>query len=98
MIAGFDSGVVSMVQHNIGSYAEHREALESDQFEAIPLPKSLDGNYVAEGGNTIGLSIFNGTENPEESWEFVSFINSKEAQSYWNEAVGPIPTNSDVLK
>ncbi|MER1989780.1 MAG: sugar ABC transporter substrate-binding protein [Solibacillus isronensis] len=98
MIAGFDTGVVAMVQHNIGSFGEHKEALEENQFQAIPLPKSENGNYVAEGGNTIGISIFNGTDNPDEAWKFAEFLNSAASQSFWNEQVGQIPTNSDVLK
>jgi multiple sugar transport system substrate-binding protein len=97
MIAGFDSGKIAMLQHNIGSFAEHSEALESNQFQAIPLPKSVKGYYVAEDGNTIGVSIFKGTRHPEESWKFIQFINSKKAQSYWNQSVGQIPTNVDVL-
>jgi multiple sugar transport system substrate-binding protein len=97
MIAGFDSGAVAMVQHNIGSFAEHSTTLNPDQFQAIPLPKSVEGYYVAEDGNTIGISIFKGTKHPEESWEFIRFINSKKAQSYWNQSVGQIPTNLDVL-
>ncbi|MEH7011860.1 sugar ABC transporter substrate-binding protein [Neobacillus niacini] len=97
MIAGFDSGTIAMVQHNIGSYAEHREALNPGQFQAIPLPRSVKGHYVAEDGNTIGISIFKGTDHPEEAWKFLTFINSKEAQSFWNQSVGQIPTNSDVL-
>ncbi|MEH7331669.1 sugar ABC transporter substrate-binding protein [Neobacillus drentensis] len=97
MITGFDTGSVAMVQHNIGSYAEHSASLKSDQFQAIPLPKSIEGHYVEEDGNTIGISIFKGTKHPKESWKFVRFINSKEAQSYWNQSVGQIPTNSDAL-
>ncbi|MFB3169223.1 sugar ABC transporter substrate-binding protein [Neobacillus sp. 179-C4.2 HS] len=97
MVAGFDSGKIAMVQHNIGSFAEHSEALDSGQFQAIPLPKSVKGNYVAEDGNTIGISIFKGTKHPEESWKFIQFINSKKAQSFWNESVGQLPTNLDVL-
>ncbi|MFS0637645.1 sugar ABC transporter substrate-binding protein [Mesobacillus foraminis] len=98
MIAGFDTGAVAMVQHNIGSFGEHSEALEPDQFQAIPLPKTSDGKYVAEGGNTIGVSIFKDTEHPEAAWKFTSFLNSKESQSYWNKEVGQIPTNADVLE
>jgi len=98
MIAGFDTGVVAMVQHNIGSFGEHKEALEENQFLAIPLPKTEDGRYVAEGGNTIGISIFKGTENPDAAWKFAEFLNSAASQSYWNEQVGQIPTNGDVLK
>jgi multiple sugar transport system substrate-binding protein len=97
MIAGFDSGAIAMLQHNIGSFAEHSEALEPDQFLAVPLPKSVEGYFVAEDGNTIGISIFKGTEHPEEAWKFIRFINSKQAQSYWNQSVGQIPTNLDVL-
>ena len=97
MIAGFDTGAVAMVQHNIGSFGEHSEALKADQFQAIPLPKTSDGKYVAEGGNTISISIFKGSEHPEAAWKFASFLNSKESQSYWNSKVGQIPTNSDVL-
>ncbi|MDQ1004281.1 multiple sugar transport system substrate-binding protein [Neobacillus niacini] len=97
MIAGFDSRSVAMLQHNIGSFAEHSEALDFGQFQAIPLPKSDKGYYVAEDGNTIGISIFKGTKHPDESWKFIQFINSKKAQSYWNQSVGQIPTNIDVL-
>ncbi|AOV08621.1 ABC transporter substrate-binding protein [Sporosarcina ureilytica] len=97
MIAGFDTGVVAMVHHNIGSYGEHQKAFEADQFEAIPLPKTEDGKYVAEGGNTINVSIFNTTKNADAAWKFTEFINSAESQSYWNEQVGQIPTNSGVL-
>lgn len=98
MIAGFDTGVVAMVQHNIGSFGENSKSLKADQFEAIPLPKTADGRYVVEGGNTIGLSIFKTTKHPDAAWKFVSFINSEESQSYWNQKVGQIPTNTDVLK
>lgn len=97
MIAGFDTGAVAMVQHNIGSFGEHSEALEPGQFQAIPLPKTADGKYVAEGGNTIGISVFKNTEHPDEAWKLAAFLNSKESQSYWNQQVGQIPTNSDVL-
>ncbi|MDE1548621.1 ABC transporter substrate-binding protein [Jeotgalibaca caeni] len=98
MVATFDTGKAAMVHHNIGSYGEHSEALEEDQFEAIPLPISKEGNYVAEGGNTIGVSIFAGSENPDEAFRFVEFANNAESQSLWNQEVGQIPTNSDVME
>lgn len=99
MVATFDTGKAAMVHHNIGSYGEHSKALEADQFEAIPLPVSVDGgNYVAEGGNTIGISIFAETEHPEEAFKFLEFINNAQSQSAWNQAIGQIPTNSDVME
>ncbi|MEO2076791.1 MAG: sugar ABC transporter substrate-binding protein [Bacillus sp. (in: firmicutes)] len=97
MLASFDTGVAAMVQHNLGSYAEHSEVLTPEQFQAVPLPKSVRGHYTAEAGNAIGISIFKGTKHPQESWRFVQFMNSKFAQSYWNRMVGQIPTNVDVL-
>lgn len=97
MIARFDTGVAAMVQHNLGSYAEHSEMLTSDQFQAVPLPKSVRGHYTAEAGNAIGMSMFKGTKHPKESWKFIQFMNSQYAQSYWNRMVGQIPTNADVL-
>ncbi|MFP7295618.1 ABC transporter substrate-binding protein [Neobacillus niacini] len=97
MIAGFDSGKIAMVHHNIGSFAEHAKSLDSGQFEAISLPKSLNGHHVAEDGNTIGISIFKGTKHPKESWKFIEYITSKKAQSFWNQSVGQIPTHIDVL-
>ncbi|WP_404330104.1 ABC transporter substrate-binding protein [Mesobacillus maritimus] len=97
MVAGFDTGVVAMVHHNIGSYGEHSKSLEDGQYKAIPLPTTEDGKYVAEGGNAINMAVFKTSENPDAAWKFAEFINSAEAQSYWNEIVGQIPTNSDVL-
>lgn len=98
LVAGFDAGIVGMIQHNLGSYGEHKQSLEKEQFEAVPLPKSTSGRHVVEGGNTIGLSIFKDTKHPDEAWEFVQYINSKDAQSFWNKEVGQIPTNSDAMR
>ncbi|WP_404330108.1 ABC transporter substrate-binding protein [Mesobacillus maritimus] len=97
MLAGFDTGKIAMIQHNLGSYGEHRDFLKPHQYQAIPLPKSIEGVHVAEGGNTIGLSIFQETDHPNEAWKLVRFLNSAEAQSYWNKTVGQLPTNTSVL-
>lgn len=98
MLANFDMGVSAMVQHNIGSFAEHHEGLNTDQFQAVPLPKSINGPYVAEAGNTIGISIFKETKHPDEAWKFVQFVNSKDAQNLWNQSVGQIPTHLGVME
>ncbi|NYE05695.1 multiple sugar transport system substrate-binding protein [Bacillus niacini] len=97
MIAGFDTGVVAMVHHNPGSYGEHNKALPAGSYKLIPLPTTEKGQYVAEGGNAVNLAIFKSTEHADEAWKFVEFVNSEEAQSYWNQQTGQIPTNSDVL-
>ena len=97
MIAGFDTGIVAMVHHNPGSYGEHNKALEEGTYEMIPLPTTDEGQYVAEGGNAVNLAMFASTEHPEEAWKFIEFVNTADAQSYWNEQTGQIPTNADVL-
>ena len=98
MLVDFESGAVGMIQHNIGSFEEHRQVLSSTQFQALPLPKSTNGHYVAEAGNTMDMVMFNSTEHPEEAWAFISFIASPKGQSIWNEHVGQLPTHEDVLQ
>jgi len=98
MVAGFDTGAVAMIQHNIGSYGEHSKALKEGQYAALPLPKTADGKYVVEGYNTNGYSIFKTTKHPEEAWKFVSFLASAPSQSYWNQSIGQLPTHEDSLK
>ncbi len=98
MLMGFDNSTVGMIQHNIGSFAEHNELLTPDQFTVVPLPKSINGYYVAEDGNTMDISIFKQTEHPDEAWTFLSFLTSQKAQSYWNKEVGQIPTHQQVFE
>jgi len=98
MIAAFDTGTVAMVQHNIGSYSQHNKFLKTEQYAPLPLPKTADGEFIQEGGNTNGYGIFKTTKHPEEAWKFVSFLCSQESQSYWNQSIGQIPTHLDSLK
>lgn len=97
MLTAFHKGTVSMIHHNIGSYGEHSKRLNPEQFAAHPLPRTPDGKYVVEGGNTAGYSIFKNTKHPNEAWQFLSFLCSAEAQSYWNQKIGQMPTHSDAL-
>lgn len=98
MIAAFDTGNIAMVQHNIGSYSEHKKFMAPSQYAPLALPKSINGNLMQEGGNTNGYSIFKTTKHPEEAWKFISFLCSQESQSYWNQSIGQIPTHLDSLK
>ncbi|WP_240688933.1 sugar ABC transporter substrate-binding protein [Ammoniphilus sp. YIM 78166] len=98
MLAVFVTGNAALVQHNIGSYAENSQKLRPEEFAALPLPKTVQGRFVVEGGNTSGYGIFKNTEHPKEAWQLVSFLSSAQAQSYWNQQIGQLPTHSDVLK
>ncbi|WP_139488418.1 ABC transporter substrate-binding protein [Brevibacillus dissolubilis] len=97
MVAGFDTGAVAMIQHNIGSYGEHSKSLKPEQYAALAFPKSLNGNYVVEGFNTNGYSIFKTTKHPDEAWKFISFLASAPSQSYWNKQIGQLPTHEDAI-
>ncbi|MER2047887.1 MAG: sugar ABC transporter substrate-binding protein [Solibacillus sp.] len=98
MLDDFEHGAVGLIQHNIGSYAEHQKVLSPDQFQALPLPKSVNGHYTVEAGNTMDMVMFEGTDHPEEAWTFISFIASQKGQSHWNKRVGQLPTHEDVLE
>lgn len=97
MVAGFDTGAVAMIQHNIGSYSEHSKALKADQYMALAMPKAANGKYLQVAGNTDGYGVYKSTKHPEEAWKFVAFMCSKEIQSYWNEKIGQLPTNVAVF-
>jgi len=97
MIISFDSGAVAMVEHNIGSYSQHKNSLKPEQYAPLTLPKTSDGKIMQEGGNTNGYGIFKTTKHPEEAWKFISFLCSQDSQSYWNQNIGQIPTHLDSL-
>jgi multiple sugar transport system substrate-binding protein len=97
MVAAFDSGVANMIFHNLGSYGEHHRALKTGQFAAAPFPLPANGRrtYLADAPN--GNAIFKNTKHPKEAWRLVSFFSSKDAQRFWNQKIGQIPTNVDLL-
>lgn len=97
--ANFGSGTSAMLTHNLGSYSNHMEAFgDKSKFMSAPLPTSASGKYINNGSAITGFSIFKNTKHPKEAWEFVSFLAGAEMQSFWNEKIGQMPTNSAVLE
>lgn len=93
--ANFDSGVAAMFTHNLGSYGSHVTAFEGTEgFTANPLPTAANGKYVNYGGAITGICMFDTCEHPEEAWKWISYMCDHEANSYWNESIGQLPTNS----
>lgn len=93
--ANFDSGVSAMFTHNLGSYGSHVEAFGgTDGFKARPLPMSNNGKYVNYGGALTGMAMFDTCENPEAAWKWISYMCGHDANSYWNESIGQLPTNT----
>lgn len=93
--ANFDSGVAAMFTHNLGSYGSHVEAFGGTEgFTACPLPTADNGTYVNYGGALTGICMFDTCENPEAAWKWISYMCDHDANSYWNESIGQLPTNN----
>lgn len=93
--ANFDSGVSALFFHNLGSYSSHVEGFGGEEgFVAIPLPTAANGKYVNEGSSMDGNVIFDSCENQEAAWRWVTYLCSQEANSYWNQSIGQMPTNT----
>lgn len=96
--ANFDSGVSAMFMHNLGSYGSHVEAFPDGGFVAAPYPTASNGNYINYGGAMSGVAMFDTCEHPEEAWRWMSFLASHEANSYWNQSIGQLPTNTQCYE
>lgn len=96
MVAQFDGGDIAMLQHNLGSTADHQKAL-GDKAVAAPLPASAAGTGRTLVGDPVGtIAVFAGSKKQDAAWKFAEFMASQQANSYWNERVGQLPANLDV--
>ncbi|MDR0999023.1 MAG: sugar ABC transporter substrate-binding protein, partial [Treponema sp.] len=91
MVAAFDSGVANMIQHNLGSLGEHQKSLQPGTFGTIFFPKSIRGYYCSTIPSPDGYSICTGVKNEMAAIDFLKFIGSKRAVSFWNEKIGEFP-------
>ena len=93
--ANFDSKVSAMFTHNLGSYGSHITGFGGTEgFTANPLPTASNGKYVNYGGALTGLCLFDSCENTEAAWKFITYMCGKKANSYWNQSIGQMPTNT----
>lgn len=93
--ANFDSGVSAMFTHNLGSYGSHVSAFGGTTgFTANPLPTSDNGTYVNYGGALTGLCMFDTCKNQEAAWKWITYMCSHDANSFWNQSIGQLPTNT----
>lgn len=98
MVAGFDTGKVAIVQHNLGSFAQHSQSLPAGSFLGTTAPPSVQGYPVKLGGDIRGVAVYKKTKHPEAAWKFASFLNSPESLKYWAEKTGTLPVNGKVLQ
>ncbi|OLT38019.1 sugar-binding protein [Actinomadura sp. CNU-125] len=96
MVAQFDGGTIGMMQHNLGSYGDHTEALGGpDKVVGTTVPASPSGTRVIVSNPVTGMVVFRSSEHKDAAWKFAEFVASKESCSHWNENVGQIPVNTD---
>lgn len=71
------------------------EDLEYD-FAPLPVPDDYEGEIYTYGDHK-NIAIFSNTKYPEESWEFVKFLISKEADYRLLEFASQIPIRKELL-
>jgi len=95
MVEQFDSGQVAMLQHNLGSLANHEAALP-DKFEAAMFPPSVDGPNVVLSDPIQQYVMYSSTDHPDEAWELIEYLMSAGVNSTVNELKGQLPVNLDA--
>ncbi|KQX91502.1 MULTISPECIES: ABC transporter substrate-binding protein [Streptomyces] len=98
MVAQFDSGSIGMLNHNLGSYQDHVQALGTDKFRGIPQPKLADGTRVMVSNPVSGLGLFKSSKNKAAAWKFIEYAASHEANSKFSESAGLIPANQEAAE
>ena len=96
--ASFGTGIAGSMIHNLGSYANHVTAFDNDRsmFEAIPMPFSVLGTRNLST-SVHGYSVFATTPYPEASFEFLTWMVNAENNSEWNQTLGQLPSNIQVM-
>jgi len=98
MVAQFGTGAAAMLSHSIGSYPDHVEALGAENVAAaVAFPSDNNGKRI-QSSLVLGFAMFENSDHPEESWEFLKFMMDEEANSYWAEESGYIPGNLAVAE
>ena len=98
MVAEFDGGSVAIMQHNLGSYADHVKAFGSSRIVGVPLFPSPSGRHNVVSNPIDGIGIFKNSKYIEQAWAFAEYVASQQTSSYWNSKVGQIPANKDVTR
>ncbi|GLW08502.1 sugar-binding protein [Microtetraspora sp. NBRC 13810] len=96
MVAQFDGGNIAIMQHNLGSYTDHVEALGADKVAAMAVPRSDSGVQAVLSNPVAGIGVFSSGEKKDAAFRFAEFAASKAMNSYWSEKTGVLPANVDV--
>ncbi|MBC6458218.1 ABC transporter substrate-binding protein [Actinomadura sp. HBU206391] len=95
MTAQFDGGNIGMMQHNLGSFGDHKKALGTEKFAGTTVPAQPDGSRVIISNPIGGTSVFKAGKHKTEAWKFAEFVSGKEMTTHYNKTIGQIPANTD---
>jgi multiple sugar transport system substrate-binding protein len=96
MVAAFGTGAANMIQHNLGSLAEHQRSLREGTFGTFMFPKSIRGYHNLPLPNYQGYAVFEKSRNKDAAVDFLKFLTSEKSMSYFNEMIGEFPVRTDV--
>jgi multiple sugar transport system substrate-binding protein len=96
MVAAFGTGAANMIQHNLGSLADHQRSLQPGTFGTFMFPKSIRGYHNLPLPNYQGYVVFDGSRNKEAAIDFLHFLTGEKSMSYFNEMIGEFPVRQDV--
>ncbi|MBZ2196400.1 ABC transporter substrate-binding protein [Occultella gossypii] len=98
MVAQFASGSGVLMNHNIGSYQDHVEALGAENVLGLQPFPSAGGPVTVSGATVLGQAMFAESEHPDEAWRFIEFFLAPEGNAIWAEQSGKIPSNLEVAE
>ena len=96
MVSEFDRGTAAMMQHNLGSYSDHLQALGASKFAGVAMPIGPSGTPVQVFPGDNGPAVFAKSSHQQAAWKFAEFAGSATEDGYWNQQAQQIPANSDA--
>ncbi|MEV0620516.1 sugar ABC transporter substrate-binding protein [Nonomuraea sp. NPDC050404] len=97
MVAQFDTaGSIAIMQHNLGSYQDHKKALGEEKMASFSVPKSDSGTQAILSNPVGGVAVFSASENKDAAAKLAEFFAAKEMSGYLAEQTGVIPANIDA--
>jgi multiple sugar transport system substrate-binding protein len=96
MVAAFDSGAASIIQHNLGSLAEHQKALPEGSFGTFIYPASVQGYNTFIKSSYGGYVVLSKSKAQDAAIDYLKHRGSARVISFWNKTIGQYPTRIDV--
>ncbi len=90
IVAGFYSGTCAMLDQDPDALIAIAERMDKDDFAVAPMPLGPAGKSFPTIGYA-GWAAFKASAHPEESWQLIAHLSSRESNLEWAKFVGVIP-------